>query len=56
MPLLKDDCTAFRGADPFASISMTGGGTIANYVELIDSVGGDITAVYRDIENNPGAG
>lgn len=48
----KDGYTMPRGADPFASISMTGGGTMANYVKLIDPVGGDSKAVYRDIENN----
>lgn len=44
--------TASCGANPFASISLKGGGTIADHVELINPTGGDSKAVYRDIENN----
>lgn len=48
----KDGCTASYGADPFASISIKSGGTMADHVKLINPVGGDSKAVYRDIENN----
>lgn len=41
-----------RGKDPFAAISMTGGGTMADYVPLIDPRGSDSRAVYRDIQHS----
>lgn len=40
------------GDDPFAAISMTGGGTMADYVTVINPGGGDSKVVYRTIQDN----
>lgn len=40
------------GDNPFASIPMTGGGTMADHVEVINPEGGDSRAVYRSIQDN----
>jgi hypothetical protein len=48
----KDGYTAPSGSNPFASISMRNGGTIGDFVDLIDPAGNDSKAVYRDIEKN----
>lgn len=44
--------SASWGEDPFAKIGMTGGGTMADYVPLINPGGGGSQAVYRDIQDN----
>ncbi|WP_066906854.1 TIR domain-containing protein [Millisia brevis] len=48
----KDGYASSWGDDPFAAISMTGGGTMADYVEVINPSGGDSKAVYRTIQDN----
>lgn len=48
----KDGYSSSWGNDPFASISMTDGGTMADYVEVINPSGGDSRAVYRTIQDN----
>lgn len=48
----KDGQSASYGADPFANIPFKDGGTMADYVPLINPGGGDSRGVYRDIQNN----
>lgn len=50
--LNREGYSSSSGDDPFASISMTGGGTMADYVSLINPAGTDSKGVYRDIQNN----
>lgn len=48
----NDGYASSCGGNPFASISMTGGGTMADYVTLIDPSGNDSKGVYRDIQDS----
>ena len=48
----KDGYTAAAGANPFGAISLTSGGTLADYVTLVTPSGGDSKAAYSDIKNN----
>lgn len=48
----RNGYTSTWGDDPFAAIPMQGGGTMADYVEVINPGGGDSKAVYRTIQDN----
>lgn len=50
--LNREGTSAAFGSNPFASISMTDGGTMADYVTLIDPAGSDSKSVYRNIQDN----
>lgn len=44
--------TDSQGANPFADISLTGGGKISDFVTLKDPAGATSTAVYATIQDN----
>lgn len=50
--LNRDGYTSSPGENPFAGISLTSGGTIADHVPLITPAGSDSRGVYRDIQDN----
>lgn len=48
----RDSSPSSWGDDPFSAISLKGGGTMADYVPLINPHGSDSRAAYRDIQQN----
>lgn len=48
----KDGDSTTLGVNPFSKISLQNGGTIADYVSLIDPIGFDSKSVYKDIQDN----
>lgn len=48
----KDGNSAVLGANPFSGIALKNGGTIADYVPLIDPAGSDSKSVYKTIQDN----
>jgi hypothetical protein len=40
------------GADPFAKVGLSGGGSVADYVSLVDPAGQTSNAVYNTIRSN----
>ncbi|WP_454932058.1 TIR domain-containing protein [Actinomyces oricola] len=48
----KNGNSSSYGSNPFSAISMTNGGTMADYVTLVDPSGSDSKGIYRDIQDN----
>lgn len=48
----RDGYTDSAGDDPFAKVTLQGGGTVADYVTLHDPAGNDSKAVYATIKKN----
>jgi hypothetical protein len=48
----RDDATDYAGENPFAKVTLQGGGTVADYVTLHDPSGRDSKAVYASIKAN----
>lgn len=48
----RDNHTDAPGVNPFSAISLQGGGTVADYVPLVDPSGWNSREVYADIKAN----